>query len=103
METPETIETQQTISDWANETFGDTGSNLRVAQRANEEMKELLEHLENDDNHIKAAEECADIFIVLYRLGVRLGVDLHAEVQRKMSVNRNRTWLKDGTGCGHHI
>jgi NTP pyrophosphatase (non-canonical NTP hydrolase) len=96
-------ETQQTIAAWADETFGAAGSNARVAARANEEMAELLRALTADDNHPKAAEEIADIVIVLYRLAFRMGVDLHAEIDRKMAVNRTRVWKPDNTGHGYHV
>lgn len=96
-------ETQQTISQWANETFGPSGSNARVAARANEEMAELLRALTVDDNHPKAVEEIADIVIILYRVATRLGCDLHAEIDRKMAINRQRVWRQDGSGHGYHV
>ena len=83
------METQETISAWAEETFGPAGSNLRVAARANEEMAELLRHLSSDPAHPKAPEEAADVVIYLDLLCARAGVDLgravaealeHAEV-----------------------
>lgn len=43
-------ETQQTISDWVVSAFGPTGTNLRVAIRAQEELTELLACLSRDDN-----------------------------------------------------
>lgn len=76
-----TVETQKTISGWADATFGPVGSNARVAARANEEMAELLRCLTADDGHPKAADEIADVLIVLYRLAERLGVNLHDEVE----------------------
>lgn len=97
------IENQQTISNWANETFGPAGSNARVAARANEELAELLRALTTDDDHPKAAEEVADTVIVLYRLAARLGIDLHAEIDRKMAINRTREWKLDRTGQGYHV
>jgi len=97
------IESQHTISQWANQTFGPVGSNARVAARANEEMAELLRALTVDDASPKAAEEIADIFIVLYRLGERLGVNLHDEIDRKMKTNRLRKWNRDGSGHGYHV
>jgi NTP pyrophosphatase (non-canonical NTP hydrolase) len=96
-------ETQKTISAWATETFGPVGTNVRVAIRANEEMAELLRALSVDDNSPKAAEEIADILIVLYRVAERLGCDLLAEVDRKMAVNRLRKWNRDGSGHGYHV
>lgn len=97
------LETQDSISKWADETFGPAGSNARVAARANEEMAELLRALTSDDNHPKAAEEIADIFIVLYRVAYRLKADIHAEIDKKMAVNRKREWKVDGTGHGYHV
>ena len=95
-------ENQKTVSDWADETFGPVSTNARVAARANEEMAELLRALTADDQSPQAANEIADVFIVLYRLATRLGVDAHEEVDKKMAVNRQRAWAKDGTGHGYH-
>jgi hypothetical protein len=71
-------ETQESISLWAEETFGPVGSNARVAARANEEMAELLRALSTDDSNPKAAEEAADVVIVLCRLAHRLETRLPA-------------------------
>lgn len=96
-------ETQYTISSWADQTFGPAGSNARVAARANEEMAELMRALTVDDNHPKAAEEIADVFIVLASLATRLGVDVAEIVSKKMEINRGRVWKKDGSGHGYHV
>lgn len=97
------METQLSVAKWADETFGPVSSNARIAARANEEMAELLRALTADDTHPKAAEEVADIVIVLYRLMRNLGVDLLSEIDRKMAVNRNRQWMLDATGHGYHV
>jgi len=97
------IDTQQTISDWADETFGAAGSNVRVAARANEEMAELLRALATDENHPKAPEEIADIVIILSRLATRLGVNIDEEIEKKMTINRARIWKRDGSGHGYHV
>ena len=94
---------QQFVSRWAQETFGDAGSNIRVASRANEEMAELLRALASDDDHPNADEEMADVLIVLYRLADRMGVDLEAAVCNKMAVNRRRVWERDASGCVFHL
>lgn len=96
-------ETQKSVSDWANETFGPSGSNIRVATRCNEEVAELLSELSIDDFNPKAASEMADIVIILYRLATRMGVDLLDEVDAKMVINRAREWQLDGTGHGYHV
>lgn len=96
-------ETQASVSSWATDTFGPAGSNARVAARANEEMAELLRALTVEDTNPAAVPEIADIVIILYRLADRFGVDLHEEVDRKMEINRARSWSKDGTGHGYHV
>lgn len=96
-------ETQATVSEWAVQTFGGVGSNASCAARANQEMAELLTALVNDDAHPKAVEECADVVICLYRLVERLGGDLLAEIDRKMEINRARTWVLVGNGHGRHV
>lgn len=157
-------ETQKTITNWADETFGPVNNNFRVAARANEEMAELLRALSVGDEE-KAREEAADVVIVLARLAtrlerklfpptwpehnskrptnyatlanndmswllmrlemdqnsidahgdiwnivslmhaicIRLGTDLQTEIDKKMAVNRARTWKLDGSGHGYHV
>ena len=97
------MENQQSISEWAEETFGPVSTNARVAARANEEMAELLRALTCEDSSPKAPSEIADIFIVVYRLAQRMHTDIHAEIDRKMSINRKRAWNKDGSGHGYHV
>jgi NTP pyrophosphatase (non-canonical NTP hydrolase) len=96
-------ETQATVSDWADSEFGPAPSNMRIGTRANEEMAELLRALAIDDNHPKAAEEIADVVIILYRLARNLGTDLQTEIDRKMAINRTRIWKRDYTGHGYHV
>lgn len=96
------IETQKSISDWALETFGEAPSNLSIAVRANEEMAEVLACLSRDDNDTHAVEEVADVIITLCRMFERLGIDINAEINRKMTVNRSREWDLDGHGHGYH-
>lgn len=95
-------ETQQSVTEWANATFGVAGSNARVAARANE-MAELLRAITVDDASPMAPAEVADVVIVLYRLATRLGVNLHDEVDKKMAINRARQWKLDATGHGYHV
>lgn len=97
------FECQASISSWAEQTFGPSSSNARVASRANEEMAELLRALTADDNHPNAIEEAADVVIVLFRLAGRMGESLMAEVDRKMAINRAREWNVDASGHGYHV
>jgi NTP pyrophosphatase (non-canonical NTP hydrolase) len=96
-------ETQQTITQWCHDTFGPSSSNFRIFERALEEVRELQRKLGDHDCHPGAGEEIADVFICLYRLASDLGVDLHAEIDRKMQINRNRKWQCKGDGTGSHI
>jgi NTP pyrophosphatase (non-canonical NTP hydrolase) len=96
-------ETQHTIAEWADQTFGPSASNARVAARANEEMAELLRALTISDDNPHAVEEAADVVIVLYRLADRMGQDLHQAIDRKMQINRAREWAVDGSGHGRHV
>lgn len=97
------VETQETIETWRQATFGTPVTTARMAARANEEMAELLRALTVDDSHPKAASEVADVVICLYGVASRLGVDLHAEVDRKMAVNRQRVWKVTDQGHGYHV
>lgn len=95
-------ETQKTISEWIETTFGPADSNVRVVARINEEMAELIRSVALDESHQDLGEEMADILICMYRLATRVGVDLNEQVDRKMEINRKRTWKLDGSGCGYH-
>lgn len=96
-------ETQQSICTWANETFGTSYTNAGVAARANQEMSELLMALARDDSFSGAPEEAADVMIVLMRVFERFGTTWQQEVDKKMAVNRGRTWKLDGSGHGYHV
>lgn len=69
-------ETQQSISQWATETFGLASSDARVLVRAIEEFVEALRCFSAGDEGPKCREEIADTWIVLCRLAERLEVDL---------------------------
>lgn len=70
-------ETQASINEWVEQTFGPSASLLRIATRANEEMAELLHALSASD-YASAAKEVADTIIVLCRLSQRSNFDLIA-------------------------
>ena len=96
-------ETQASISQWAEDTFGPASTSVRVASRANEEMAELITALAKDDDDASAVEEAADIVIILCRLATRLKADLWEEVERKMEINRGRKWNVGTDGHGYHL
>jgi NTP pyrophosphatase (non-canonical NTP hydrolase) len=99
---PSHEETQGSITQWADESFGLVTSRARAAVRANEEMAELLKAITSNEFG-KAAEEIADVVICLSRLASVLGVDMQSAVDAKMSKNRARKWVPDGTGHGYHV
>ena len=98
-----TNETAQSISRWAEETFGPVKSNYQIAVRANLEMAELLKELASDDSAYNTLEEIADIVIVLARIVDREGQTLQGIINDKMIVNRARQWKLDGNGQGYHV
>lgn len=83
-------ETLETIAEWCEATFGPVDL-PRIAERANEEMQELLAEPSK-------VEEAADVLIVLSRYP-----DLWKAVERKMKINRARKWRLMGDGTGYHI
>ncbi len=96
-------ETQESITDWANETFGEPESNLSIALRAQEEMMELIGKLTDDDDSIEAPIEAADVIIILMRLFSSFNVPSNTVITAKMEVNRKRKWLSSGDGHGYHV
>ncbi|CAM8655679.1 hypothetical protein [Sphingobium cupriresistens] len=96
-------ESTQSIGEWASATFGDAGSDARVAARANEEMSELLRAATSGRPAEHLVVEAADVVIILARLAYRNGFDLWEEVEKKMAINRARVWKQDGTGHGYHV
>lgn len=95
-------ETQQTIAEWAEETFGAAHDPAVLVDRAAIELAELREALAA--NQIaEIGKETADVAILLYRLMEMHGLDLQAEIDAKMDENRGRRWRPKGDGTGSHI
>ena len=95
-------ETIESVSKWANETFGPTTPEATL-NRAMQEMEELYE-LVNHANPCSVTQndvvkEAADVCITLYRY-IYL-VDPEA-INKKMAVNRARKWKITGEGVGQH-
>lgn len=89
-------ETQASINRWQTEQF----PTARSAGVVNHVREEFTEFLNASDE--AAAEEAADIVILLYCWAMLNGVDLHAEIDRKMAENRTRTWAIQADGTGRH-
>jgi len=96
------IETSQTITVWASETFGEAESIKAYVLRAQDEMTELLESIDAKKPATEILSEVADVAILLHRVVGTLGLELSEVVDRKMSINRDRIWQKSGNGVGHH-
>ena len=117
-------ENQQSVGSWIDQTFpGTDPESPRKAMRALEEMIELClaagAHVDDVRSLVEAQlqkatwkmhtewhkvpAEAADVLIVLYGVAYMRGFDLHAEVDRKMVINRARRWKANGDGTGYHI
>ena len=84
-------EWQSSITDWAKaKGFNWTSTDIdTMLLRIHSEVSEAAEAArDNDMRHV--AEELADTFIRLANLAEVLGIDLDAEVQRKMQANTSR-------------
>ncbi len=95
-------ETQETIAEWGEVTFGPAANPLDLVARAQQELAELAEAVQQNDRR-GAAMETADVMILLYRLAEDLDYDIGQSVQEKMAVNRARTWVRTGDGTGKHV
>ncbi len=96
-------ETVESVTTWANETFGQATVYAQI-QRAKQELDELLELMVVEDgrtdNGKKLAEEAADVCICLYRV---IGTLDPEAINKKMAINRARKWKVDGHGCAQHV
>lgn len=97
-----THETQQTIGAWQVATFGPLPSPSMGVIRAQDEMDELADAVIAGDRDLMG-REIADVVIVLSGMAEQLGIDLQAEIDRKMAINRARKWATAGDGTGRHV
>jgi NTP pyrophosphatase (non-canonical NTP hydrolase) len=96
-------ETQDSITEWARETFGPAHFEQLVA-RLNEEVAELITAaLSEKTSWSDVAAECADVYIMLAQVASYCYRDLGAAVDLKMKINRARVWATDGKGTGQHV
>ena len=106
------METQESITRWADDTFGPKHP-AEVAARMNVEVAELVAGLatvaavpvaDMDPELVQELQkECADVFIMLAQVAEKLNVDLQTVVDFKMGVNRNRAWGRSPTGKMQHV
>jgi NTP pyrophosphatase (non-canonical NTP hydrolase) len=95
-------ETSNTIRDWGDETFGKVSDLSALVARARGELDELDQAIAANDT-AEIGREAADVVILLHRLVALAGMDLAAEVDAKMAVNRARKWKPAGDGTGGHV
>ncbi|XAO41105.1 putative pyrophosphatase [Pseudomonas phage vB_Pae_HLL23] len=105
-------ETQESITRWADDTFG-VKHPAEVAARMNVEVAELVAGLatvaavpvEDMDPELvqELQKECADVFIMLAQVAEKLDVDLQTVVDYKMGVNRRRNWTRSPSGKMQHV
>ncbi|TQV79752.1 dATP/dGTP pyrophosphohydrolase domain-containing protein [Denitrobaculum tricleocarpae] len=93
---------QKTIAEWGEDTFGPAANPVDLVTRAQQELAELAEAVQQRDVK-EAAMETADVMILLYRLAEDLGYDIEQSIQEKMAINRARKWSRAGDGTGKHI
>lgn len=92
-------ETVQSVTEWANETFG-PATIQRQVERARQEFLELEQIMSVPCHPNKLAEEAADVVICLYRV---IGTLDPEAINKKMAKNRARKWNVGPDGCGQHI
>lgn len=94
-------ETIESISQWADETFG-PATPFSSLNRALDEIGELrkLWHRYPDVSHEELVNEAADVCITLYRYIHLVDKDT---IEKKMTINRARKWKVNGDGTGHHV
>jgi len=95
-------ESSKTIAAWGTKAFGDADSVKAYAVRAQEELAELIEAVDNGQPDKNIALEAADVAILLHRITGTLGLELYEVVDEKMDINRKRKWAPDGNGVGQH-
>lgn len=95
-------ETQKTVTEWAEQTFGPVSAPEILVDRALVEMQELREAVISGDTK-EIGKETADVLILLMRLMENHGLEMTDSVNQKMQENRQRKWLPKGDGTGSHI
>lgn len=100
-------ENQYTIATWARNTFGEKKSwqdALLKALKLDEEYEEFRKEFVSSHNPPSEEElsligfELADMLIVMYGLAECLDIDLQEYIDKKMEINRRRTWKKVPNG-----
>ncbi len=96
------METQKSVTQWAEKTFGPAPDHGALVDRACLELQELRSALKAEDVE-EIGSELADIIILLYRIAELRGLDITEQIDSKMQVNRQRAWIAKGDGTGRHV
>lgn len=86
------------VGRWGRETFGNEAQ--RAGALVAHLSREVIELAESPQD----PSEAADCLILLLGLADVMGYDLLAEAEKKMEINRGRTWgCPDGSGVVEHV
>lgn len=92
-------ETIESVSKWADETFGPC-TPTQALYRALDEIMELELGIKVGYLDKQMVEEAADVCITLYRYIYLVDKDA---IGKKMAINRKRKWKLNGDGTAQHI
>lgn len=88
------------IHSWANSVFPNRTPQETFSKLVFEEIPEIFKCQNNEE----FADEYADSLILLLDLALMRGVNVQQAIDRKMAVNRGRTWkLNPHTGIHNHV
>lgn len=96
-ESESSVETIESVTQWANNTFGEAGMEAQY-RKAEQEFLELFRAMYLGDQQ-KIAEEAADVCICLYRV---IGTIDPQAIEKKMAINRARKWNIRADGTAQH-
>ena len=100
LNSPYALDLQDRISRWQMETFGSAQTINAIDCHLIQEFSEFLEAPSPTDE----AEEMADLVILLMGRATIMGINLIAETERKLAINKTRKWAPpDDSGVIHHL
>lgn len=93
--------TAKRVYDWCQVKFN--ASEMEIVARGNKEYAELVNAIANDTDEEDKVDEVADVLIFMYQLCGLYGVDPQEIVDKKMEINRRRSWVRTKTGGYQHV
>ena len=93
------------INNWQLRTFP-TGSVEGKLRHLNSEIQEVFEAIHNKESQEAIDMEFADCFILLIGAAAKYGLEaseILEVIDKKMKINKTRTWEKREDGLTHHI